>query len=304
MTSSKKKKEKRKIYKSRHIRKIFITLVIAMEPVPPFKPCGRGRGIPAYQPREYRRPTPDWVREMEERDELSSEDDGNYAEDWSDEEPTQPPLPPKPPTPSPLPPTPPTQPLTQPPLPIPPPNSPPAKPPTPEDTEMAIDDQPPTPPLPVSPSTPDDVQIVAVVPSKMQAAETPQQPSLLFCVPTAPPPTRQPPSSFWKPTMTLKMPPENTLRGQREVIRQQNEEIRQARSELADLRSQVEAATRSQQELSKEIAATERTLACFEVLRRRRKMSDAKLRKEHAAEKEFREAVIKLQATLRRDDDL
>ena len=171
---------------------------------------------------------------------------------------------------------------------------------------MMVDDPPTTPPLPVDPSTEDDIQVVAIVSPKFQPAATPQQPSNLFLLPLAPPPTQKPPltSSFWKPTATLKMPPENTLRGQRTVIWQQKEEIRKARSELADLRDQVKAANRSKQEQGSEIAAIEKTLACYEVLRKRRCLSDAKFRKEHAAEKEFRAAVLKLQAILRRDDDL
>ena len=72
-----------------------------MEPIPPRKPHGRGRGILTYplravieeslSPREYRRPTPDWVREMENADSCSSYDEGDFADDFSDEEPTQPP---------------------------------------------------------------------------------------------------------------------------------------------------------------------------------------------------------------------
>ena len=88
-------------YKRRNVQWTCITFAAAMEPIPPRKPHGRGRGILTYplravieeslSPREYRRPTPDWVREMENADSCSSYDEGDFADDFSDEEPTQPP---------------------------------------------------------------------------------------------------------------------------------------------------------------------------------------------------------------------
>ena len=39
--------------------------------------------------REYQRPTPEWLQEMEDRDNESSYDEGDFASDFSDEEPNE-----------------------------------------------------------------------------------------------------------------------------------------------------------------------------------------------------------------------
>ena len=138
-------------YKRRNVQWTCITFAAAMDRTPLRKPYGRGFSILAHrsglttslvpadstksgpvvdqQPdlippepisseREYRGPAPDWLQEMDDADNCSSYSEGDFADDFSDEEPTKPPLPLAPPSPPSL--MPPSLPPTQPSSPQPP----------------------------------------------------------------------------------------------------------------------------------------------------------------------------------------
>ena len=318
-----------KSYKRRLVGRIFITLVIAMDPTPPRKPYGRGImayrscpkspqqeqeevwlepnladspdviGLPCSPP-GYRRPTPEWLREMNDRDDLSSYDEGDCGEDWSDEEPNEARAQRPQPPPAQQPPPPPAQlsalqPLVQSP----------SRSSTPGDEKMVTDAGPVTspttrptsllsPPPPLRPTTPPQPRPVVA----------PQKPANLFFLPMAPPATCRPQAanSVWESTQTLQLCSGNTISGQREVIRQQVEAIRQARSELADLDQQVGIARQARQENRRRRNAIAAIIACYDKMRTRRRMTEAKQKEERAAEKDFKDAVLNLYAILRRDD--
>ena len=110
-------------------------------------------------------------------------------------------------------------------------------------------------------------------------------------------------SSFWQPTVALQLTPDNTLQGQRELIRRQVEEIRKARDRLTALNEEIAAADRHQRDIGRQRAAILATVVAYDDLRKRRRLTDAKMKKERASEKDFRDAVIELYSVLRRDDD-
>jgi hypothetical protein len=165
---------------------------------------------------------PEWYQEMEERENLSSEDEGNFADDFSDEEPDEARL-----------------------------------------------------PLPKSPV---------------------RQPTPLMTQSTPSP-------SLTSPTVALQLTPDNTLWGQRELICQQVEEIREARGKLAVLKEEIAAADQHKRDNARQRAAIQETVVAYDNLRKRRRLNDAKMKKERAWEKDFRDAVIELYSVLRRDDD-
>ena len=233
--------------------------------------------------REYRGPTPDWLREMDDADDGSSYSEGDFAEDFSDEEPNearvQPPL---------------QAILMQPTQPTPPS-------PTPTDDQMVVDARPPTPP------PPRPMQLPTTPPPPLRTTTPPQslaQP-FVFNLPMVPPGTQRPPTSndFWQISTSFSLSPDNTLRGQREVIRQLVDEIREARSELATLTEQIAVAIQHRQDLGRQRAAMLKTVVAYDDLRKRRRLTNIRLKKERIAEIAFRDAVIDLYSTLRRDDD-
>ena len=251
---------------------------------PPSPPL---RSTYQYPYQNRRRMNPEWYQESEERANLSSEDEGNFADDFSDEEPDEArvPLPKSP-----------------------------VRQPTPLMTQQSTPSPTLTTPLPVTrPTTPEEAEMTEnppplrpMTPPRPEPAVTPR-PQFLnpFVIPVLPPDTKLLPlsSSFWQPTVALQLTPDNTLQGQRELIRRQVEEIRKARDRLTALNEEIAAADQHQRDIGRQRAAILATVVAYDDLRKRRRLTDAKMKKERASEKDFRDAVIELYSVLRRDDD-
>ena len=250
----------------------------------------RGSPEPISSERAYRGPAPDWLQEMDDADNCSSYSEGDFAEDFSDEEPNetrvQPPLEATsvyspqsmPPSPS----------LS-------------TQPTTPTDDQVVVDARPPTPPPRPPMQRPTTPPLQPTTPPRPQTLAQP----FVFSLPLLPPATQRPPPSndFWQVSTAYSLTPDNTLRGQREVIRQLVDEIREARGELATLTEQIAVAIQQRQDISRQRTAILKTVVAYDDLRKRRRLTTIRLKKERVSEIAFRDAVVELYSALRRDDD-
>ena len=93
------------------------------------------------------------------------------------------------------------------------------------------------------------------------------------------------------------------LDGQQVKIKQQAEEITQARLELERLQRAITWEEKRKRRANEQRRCAASVVACYDEWRRRCRLTDGKKKKERAAEKELRDAVLSLFESLRRDAD-
>ena len=113
-------------------------------------------------------------------------------------------------------------------------------------------------------------------------------------------PTRAGPS--WQPT-TARMSNSVIIEHQQVRIKQQAEEISQARQELERLQRAIASEEKKKRRATEQRRCAAGVIACYDEWRRRCRLTDAKKRKERAAERELRNVVLALFESLRRDAD-
>ena len=93
------------------------------------------------------------------------------------------------------------------------------------------------------------------------------------------------------------------LDAQQVKIKQQAEEISRARQELSQLQREISREEKKKQRSIEQRRSAAGVIACYDEWRRRCRLTDAKKKKERAAEKELRDSVLSLFESLRRDAD-